>query len=100
MSYRFQQSHCKDPILCPDGNCIGCKNGVTWCHDPRCDPYCTDCTPRDNQERFGNMVILIILVGLLAILGVFVVAYSPNSVYYYRAGKDSKCNLSTEIRPQ
>ncbi len=29
--------------FCPNGDCAGCKNGVKWCYDPRCAPFCSQC---------------------------------------------------------
>lgn len=60
-------SHCEDPITCPDGNCEGCSNGIKWCQDPRCEPYCRDCEMIQDHDTAVNWTFAIILVGLIAI---------------------------------
>lgn len=79
----MNKSHCKDELICPGGNCPGCKDGFKWCHDPRCDPQCTDCMPRVNHDHHTDIIFFIIVIGVLAILFVFVVLYGPNFIYNY-----------------
>lgn len=50
--------------LCEGGNCEGCKNGETWCDDPRCTPYCRGC-PVHSQIRTGGWIVMIIIVILI-----------------------------------
>lgn len=72
-------SNCADPVSCPGGNCIGCKDGVTWCQDPRCAPYCpgSQCTIPDTHDQNLNIVVTIILICLIAILFIYWVIYGP-----------------------
>ena len=69
-------NRCSDTSQCPDGNCVGCKNGSLFCNDPRCYPNCPDCT-NDSDESNNNadriiLIILLILAGILLIL--FIIA--------------------------
>lgn len=72
---------CADPLTCPNGNCIGCKNGVPWCTDPRCSPYCANCGMVDNVETLGNITVTIILLCLVAILFVVWFVYGPSLIH-------------------
>ena len=71
--------YCSDPVTCRNGDCIGCKKGVTWCQDPRCDPYCPGqgCSIPNNHDFNVNLVILVILLCLMAILFIVWFAYGP-----------------------
>lgn len=68
-------------ITCPDGNCPGCKEGKQWCLDPRCDPYCANCSMLQGDEFIGAMVTLIIVVCLMALLFIVVFLYGPSMVH-------------------
>lgn len=75
-------SHCEDPVTCPGGNCIGCKNGQIDCQDVRCAPYCPEkvcALPKSHDENF-NIVVTIILLCLMTILFIYWFAYGPGMV--------------------
>ena len=69
---------CSDPVSCPGGNCIGCKNGNIWCQDPRCAPYCQGCAIPDDHDFNGNMVVTVILICLVALLFIVWFIYGPS----------------------
>lgn len=71
---------CGDPLTCPDGNCVGCKNGEVWCQDPRCAPYCAgnQCVFTAAHDFNGNMVVFTILICLLAMLFIIWFVYGPH----------------------
>lgn len=75
----INMSHCSDPVTCPGGNCIGCKNGEVDCQDPRCAPYCPEsqCTFPENHDENANIVITVILLCLIAILFIYWFMYGP-----------------------
>lgn len=70
---------CSDPVLCPNGNCPGCKNGQLWCQDPQCSPYCpsTTCIMTSSHDFNANMMILIIIVCLIVIFFIIWFSYGP-----------------------
>ena len=72
-------SHCSDPVTCPGGNCIGCKDSEIWCLDPRCSPFCPEdaCAIPDDHDQNANVVIAIILLSLVSILFIFWFMYGP-----------------------
>lgn len=72
-------SHCSDPVTCPGGNCIGCKNSEIWCQDPRCAPNCPSqgCSIKNSHDQNVNIVITIILISLVAILFIYWFMYGP-----------------------
>lgn len=70
------QTHCQRPV-CPGGNCIGCKDGKLYCGDPRCHPYCPECTAPPNAELYGGIIIGIILFVFL-IIGIALLLYGTN----------------------
>ena len=65
---------CSDNIQCPNGNCVGCRNGQLYCNDPRCYPNCKNC---DTTTSSGNWIIVLIILILLGVLLVmsFVIGY-------------------------
>lgn len=70
-------------INCTNGNCIGCKNGETWCGDPRCYPYCTDCLPNEGNHRLEIVVFVLLLVSfVLLLLGLYYL-YGNYRVYKF-----------------
>lgn len=73
-------SDCGDLVTCPNGNCIGCKNGQIWCQDPRCDPYCpgTICKyPGPEHDFNANLMMVVILISLITILIIVWFIYGP-----------------------
>lgn len=72
-------NYCSDPVICPNGNCVGCKNGQIWCQDPRCSPYCasSSCVIQDDHDFNGNLVVVVILLSLIAILFIVWFVYGP-----------------------
>lgn len=70
-------SICNNNVICPDGNCMGCKNGNSWCKDPKCYPYCPGCSMPEEIDFNGNMVLIVILVCLIAILFIVWFVYGP-----------------------
>lgn len=84
----FQQdkrmsTHCSDPVACPDGNCIGCKDGKVDCQDIRCSPFCPGdtCTIPSDHDFASTVAIIIILICLFAILITVWFAYGPQLLY-------------------
>jgi cytoskeletal protein RodZ len=63
---------CSGPS-CPDGNCIGCRNGLLWCGDPRCSPFCSECPIV--QDNWSTVVIIVIVIIGLVILLIVVIFY-------------------------
>jgi len=55
---------------CPDGNCVGCRNGQLWCGDPRCSPNCPNCP--SNQNTWSVTVIIIIIIVALILIGLVI----------------------------
>ena len=72
-------SSCQSPT-CQNGNCEGCKNGKTWCNDPRCFPYCRDCQLPKNHETNANIVVWLLFSLLGAIFIILLVGYGPRFV--------------------
>lgn len=73
-------SQCSDPDICPGGGCTGCQNGEVWCQDPRCTPFCpgSECIAQvQTHDTNGNLVVLIILLGLFTLLFVVWYMYGP-----------------------
>jgi hypothetical protein len=68
---------CGDTLTCPNGNCIGCRDGSPWCEDPLCQPYCGGCSMTAGADTLGNMVTGIILICLVVILFIFWFMYGP-----------------------
>jgi hypothetical protein len=71
---------CGDPVACPNGNCVGCKNGEPWCLDPRCSPYCGTsprCAIPDDHDFNGNIVFGIIMICLVTIFFIVWYVYGP-----------------------
>lgn len=56
---------CEDDS-CQDGNCIGCRNGVRWCEDPRCHPNCPNCFIPDSSDTFFFFIIALVIVVIIA----------------------------------
>lgn len=91
---------------CLNGNCIGCRNGVKYCGDPRCFPNCPECTgetsllcvnKRDNWDWTLVVIIAVLSIVLLLVLCYIIWAWYhpstdqvsnqvptqvPNQVYY------------------
>ena len=61
--------------FCKDGNCIGCKDGIRWCEDPRCHPRCEDCEKPRSTFKFGIIVFFIVII--FVIITGFI-------IYYYK----------------
>jgi hypothetical protein len=78
-------SYCSDPVICPNGNCEGCKDGETWCQDPRCAPYCPGglCAIPDDHDFNANMVVIVILFCLIAILFIVWFVYGPQLIEHH-----------------
>ena len=54
----------------------GCKDGVTWCNDPRCYPYCADCI-NDSVYNDRYYVYLGLIIGfILSILFISLITVS------------------------
>lgn len=70
-----------NPDVCPDGNCIGCQNGQTWCQDPRCDPYCPNCPIPDDYDFVVNMVMIIIILCLFMAIFIIIFIYGPPMIH-------------------
>lgn len=68
---------CQDPVTCPNGNCVGCKNGQVWCQDTRCSPYCQGCSIPKNHDINGGMIIVIIILCLTSMLFIVWFVYGP-----------------------
>lgn len=83
---------CANPVVCLDGNCPGCKNGSTWCQDPRCAPYCFGggCRIDDEHDFSGGSVIFIIILCLMTILFIVWMSYGPLFVEYHNDHKRAK----------
>lgn len=73
-------SHCSDPVICPDGNCPGCKNGSLYCQDTRCAPYCQGChnVKIETHDFNANMMIFIILICLIVIFFIVWFVWGPS----------------------
>lgn len=71
---------CSDEKRCPQGNCIGCKNGQLWCRDPRCSPYCPEaaCIMDVEHRNVVNLTMTLILSCLVVILFIIWVFYGPS----------------------
>lgn len=69
---------CKNELICPNGDCVGCKDGEVWCQDPRCQPYCPRCQMLPDHDYNANITIAIVLMCLIAILFVVWFAYGPS----------------------
>ncbi len=73
-------SICSDPILCPGGNCVGCKNGQLYCNDPRCFPNCKNCSGNEVETYFTwNRILLFIILILAVIVAIIVIVIIINS---------------------
>jgi uncharacterized protein (DUF983 family) len=70
-------TNCGDNVTCPGGNCPGCKNGKTWCQDPRCQPNCQGCELMSDHDFIVNIMMTIIILSLIAILFVVWFLYGP-----------------------
>lgn len=71
-------NHCKDPWRCPGGTCEGCRDGIRWCQDPACAPYCQGCAPPVHYEFVSNIVIGFIALCLLGLLAIVWIIYGPS----------------------
>lgn len=70
-------STCSDPFCKAGLYCPGCENGVPWCADPACAPYCAGCAAPENLDFAVNMTVLIIVVCLFALLFIVWFIYGP-----------------------
>jgi hypothetical protein len=63
--------------FCPSGNCSGCKDGVKWCADPRCAPFCSECYIQVDQPT--DHAISVVLIAFIAFTLAFIlfVVYGP-----------------------
>ena len=60
---------------CINGNCPGCRNGTSYCNDPRCYPNCANCTTSvPNNNNWIIITIILVLLGVLLVLG-FIIGY-------------------------
>ena len=69
-------------INCEGGNCIGCRNGIKWCDDTRCNPYCTDCLP--NKDNYKVEIIIFVFVGLFIFILLFGLIYLYGDYKIYK----------------
>ncbi len=60
-------------LACPNGNCIGCRDGHIWCQDPRCSPHCRGCETPRHTTLFTIALFIIIIVGVIAICAIIMV---------------------------
>ena len=60
-------NRCNDNVFCPYGDCVGCKNYQTWCYDPRCSPYCPNCSIPEDHDYISGVVIIILIFCLIVI---------------------------------
>lgn len=63
---------CSGPS-CPNGNCIGCRNGNLWCQDPRCAPNCPGC--QSNVNTWSNIVIIFVIIIGFVLIGTVIWLY-------------------------
>lgn len=70
-----------DPLVCPDGNCPGCQDGNRWCSDPRCAPYCGNCTQMQDNEYVGALVTFIIITCLMVAFFLMWFVYGPSMIH-------------------
>jgi len=72
----LNNNRCTGPF-CPDGNCDGCKDGIKWCTDPRCAPFCPQCfiQPQQSTDHAISVVSIAFIAAVLAII-LFIV-YGP-----------------------
>jgi uncharacterized protein (DUF983 family) len=75
---------------CTKGFCPGCKNGQTWCDDPRCHPYCETCHIQSDNDYNAGMVIIILIICLFAILFIVWFVYGPQ--LFHPHSDNSKIN--------
>ena len=81
-------SHCSNPVTCPNGNCEGCKKGVVWCQDPRCQPFCAECSLPEEHSFAVNVVFIIIILILIAMIFILLFSYGPKVFYYQKPPKE------------
>jgi len=74
---------CDNPRICPDGNCVGCRNGEVWCQDPRCEGQCPDCFYDPRDDRVGYTVFIIIIAVLVVVMVIVMLNYGHTMTYYY-----------------
>ena len=66
---------CIPSTNCINGNCPGCRNGTSYCNDPRCYPNCVNCTTSvPNNNNWIIITIILVLLGVLLVLG-FIIGY-------------------------
>lgn len=70
-------NHCGDTVTCPGGNCVGCADGETWCHDPRCAPHCRDCKLPPHHDTLANFVFAFLVGSLVLLLIIVWFAWGP-----------------------
>lgn len=76
-------SYCQDPLACPGGNCVGCKNGKLWCQDTKCSGQCPGCAWSLERDRFEYVIFFLLALSILLILFILVVNYGHQVLYYY-----------------
>jgi len=67
-------ARCADTSNCPDGNCIGCRNGELYCEDPRCYPNCEGCNITTSSGNWIIITIILILLGALLVMA-FIIGF-------------------------
>lgn len=69
------------PKLCQlDPFSPGCKQGESWCNDPRCSPYCNNCPAPPHHDIFNNaFFVLLIFVFACIVIVLFLWLYYDNS---------------------
>ena len=63
--------------LCPDGNCLGCKDGEIHPNDPRCAPYCYPVPHKKDVIDNAFFGILSFILFLLMVLFIMAWLYLP-----------------------
>ena len=71
---------CSNAIVCPGGNCPGCKDGLPFCGDPRCAPFCNGCLMPEHHDSVLGWVIVAIILLLLTLT--FVIWYIFGSKWF------------------
>lgn len=67
-------------VACKDGNCEGCKDGVKWCSDTRCSPYCSGCEIPEHHDYAASVVIISTVISLFCIMLIILFFYGPSIV--------------------
>ncbi len=62
---------------CPEGNCVGCKDGENWCKDHRCYPNCSskcNITETEIKNFMEYKILFITILVLILILGFLILS--------------------------